>query len=75
MEGKLTKKPYKSIGGILSKRKMQLIHIDVCGPMQTESICGAKYFVTFIDDYSRCCKVYFLKQKNEVLNKFKEFKK
>lgn len=75
VEGKLSKMPYKSIGGIRSKRKMQLIHSDVCGPMQTESIGGAKYFVTFIDDYSRCCKVYFLKQKNEVLNKFKEFER
>ena len=55
---------------------MQLIHSEVCGPMQSdESLGGAKYFVTFIDDYSRCCKVYFLKQKNEVLNKFKEFEK
>ena len=43
--------------------------------MQTESIDGAKYSVTFIDDYSRCCKVYFLKQKSEVLGKFKEFEK
>lgn len=34
-----------------------------------------KYFVTFTDDYSRCCKVYFLKQKSEVLSKFKEFEK
>ena len=36
VEGKLSKKPYKSVGGIRSKRKMQLIHSDVCGPMQTE---------------------------------------
>lgn len=75
VEGKLTKKPFKSIGEIRSKRKMQLIYSDVCGPMQTESISGAKYFVTFIDDYSRCCKVYFMKQKNEVLCKFKKFEK
>ena len=75
VEGKLAKKPFKSIGEIRSERKMQLIHSDVCGPMQTESISGAKYFVTFIDDYSRCCKVYFMKQKNEVLCKFKEFEK
>lgn len=54
---------------------MQLIHGDVCGSMQTESIGGAKYFVIFIDDYTRCHKAAFLKQKSEVLNKFKEFKK
>ena len=41
--------------------------------MATESIGGEKYFVTFIDDYSRCCKVYFIRHKSEVLNKFKEF--
>lgn len=75
VEGKLSRKPHKQVGEIRSKRKLQLIHSDVCGPMQTESIGGAKYFVTFIDDYSRCCKVYFLKQKSEVLSKFKEFEK
>ena len=49
------------------------MHSDVCGPMHTESLGGYKYFVTFIDDYSRCCSVYFLKQKSEVFEKFKEF--
>ncbi len=75
VEGKLSRKPHKPVGKIRSKRKLQLVHSDVCGPMQTESIGGSKYFVTFIDDYSRCSKVYFMKQKSEVLCKFKEFEK
>lgn len=33
----------------------------------------SRYFATFIDDYSRCVAVYFLKHKSEVLEKFKEF--
>lgn len=66
---------YKPVGEIRSKRKLELVHSDVCGPMQTESIGGSKYFETFIDDYSRCCKVYFMKQKSDVLGKFKEFEK
>ena len=41
--------------------------------MSTESFGGKKYFVTFIDDYSRCCAVYFLKNKSEVFDKFKEY--
>lgn len=49
VEGKLAEKPFTSIGGVRSKHKMQLIHSDVCGPMQTESISGAKYFVTIPD--------------------------
>ena len=51
-----------------------LTHTDVCGPMQTKSFGGSRYFITFTDDYSRCCKVYFLKEKSEALEKFKEFK-
>ena len=39
----------------------------------TPSIGGAKYFVTFIDDYTWCCAVYFMKHKLEVFDKFIEF--
>ena len=54
-------------------RKLQLVHSDVCGPMPVDSLGGHKYFVMFIDDYSRCCMIYFLKHKSEVFAKFKEF--
>lgn len=73
VEGKMSRQPFKSAGGVRSTRKLELIHSDVCGPMQTESLGGRKYFVTFIDDFSRCCAVYLLKQKSEVFEKFKEF--
>ena len=45
----------------------------MCGPMQVDSIGGSSYFVTFIDDYSRCVVVYFIKHKSEVFKRFKEF--
>ncbi len=73
VEGKMHRKPFKPVGEIRSTRKLQLVHSDVCGLMHTESIGGRKYFVKFIDDYSRCCAVYFLRHKSEVLEKFKEF--
>ena len=73
VEGKMHRKPFKTVGEIRSTRKLELVHSDVCGPMSVDSIGGRKYFVTFIDDYSRCCAVYFLRQKSEVLEKFKEF--
>lgn len=72
VEGKMNRKPFKS-SSTRSTRKLELVHSDVCGPMQTESLGGQKYFLTFIDDYSRCCAVYFLKKKSEVFEKFKEF--
>ena len=40
--------------------------------MPTDSIGGSKYYITFIDDYLQCCAVYFLRNKSEVPEKFKE---
>ena len=57
----------------MQTRRLELIHSDVAGQMKTESFGGAKYFVTFIDDYSRCVTVYPMKYKSEVLEKFKEW--
>ena len=73
VEGKMSRYPFKPVGEIRSTRKLKLVHSDVCGPMSTESFNGKRYFVTFIDDYSCCVKVYFIRHKSEVLQKFKEF--
>jgi transposase InsO family protein len=42
--------------------------------MPSTSLSGYVYYVSFIDDYSCKTWVYFLKSKDEVLRKFKEFK-
>lgn len=47
-----------------AKHPLELVHTDLCGPMQAESIGGNRYFLTFIDDYSRMCWVYFLRNKS-----------
>lgn len=49
---------------------LELVHSDVCGPMNTTSLGGAKYFVTFIDDYSRFTVVKLMKAKSEVIEHF-----
>ena len=43
---------------------LDLIHSDVAGPMPTNSINGCRYFLTFIDDCSRYCCIYFMKHKS-----------
>ena len=73
VEGKMSRKPFKPVGEIKTTRKLQLVHSDVCGPMPVQSFSGARYFVTFIDDYTRCVKVYFIKHRSQVLEKLKEF--
>ncbi|XP_077215490.1 uncharacterized protein LOC143850059 [Tasmannia lanceolata] len=53
---------------------LDLIHSDVCDIHSVPTKGGKKYFVTFIDDYSRYCYVYLLSHKDEVLEKFKIYK-
>ena len=73
MKGKNTKNTFPS-----SERKekgiLEIIHSDVCGPISSNSLSRYAYYVSFIDDYSRKTRIYFLKTKDEVFNKFKEFK-
>ncbi len=71
-QGKQTRSPFLE-STRRSTELLEIVHSDVCGPLQTDSIGGSRYFVTFIDDKSRMVVVYFLKNKNEVLPKFQEF--
>ena len=56
-----------------SKHILNLIHSDVWESPEF-SLGGAKYFVSFIDDYSRRLWVYPIKKKSDVFPVFKEFK-
>lgn len=53
---------------------LELVHSDLCGPVHTNSLGGDRFFLTFIDDYSRKIWIYFLKHKSEVFGVFKNFK-
>ena len=52
---------------------LELIHSDVCGPFPIPTPSGYRYYVIFIDDYSRNLVLYLLRQKSEVFEKFKEY--
>ncbi|GJU68970.1 retrovirus-related pol polyprotein from transposon TNT 1-94 [Tanacetum coccineum] len=45
--------------------KLELIHMDLCGPMRVESINGKRYIRVIVDNYSRYTWVYFLRTKDE----------
>jgi uncharacterized protein YigE (DUF2233 family) len=53
---------------------LEIVHTNVYGPMRTTSHGGARYFLTFIDDFSRKIHVYLLKAKGEAFEKFKQYK-
>lgn len=50
-----------------------LIHCDVWGPYRVRSSCGASYFLTIVDDFSRAVWIYLLVEKSEVANTLKNF--
>ena len=72
-KGKNTKKTFPS-SEIKEKGILEIIHSDVCGPMSSNSLSVYAYYVSFIDDFSRKTWVYFMKNKDKVFSKFKEFK-
>lgn len=73
LHGKMSRTPFPKVSERNSSL-LEIIHSDVCGPMRTESNGKAKYFITFIDDYSGWCKIRLLKGKHQVLESFKKFK-
>ena len=74
VKGKQARQPFPSDGGTRATKVLELVHSDVCGPMRTTSMGGGRYFLTFIDDFSRKLWVYVLKSKREVFEKFVEWK-
>lgn len=45
---------------------MELVHMDLCGPMPVESLGGSRYIATFLDDYSKFSVVRPIKNKSDV---------
>jgi len=52
---------------------LDIIHTDLNDPHNTTGNNGQKYFLTFIDDYSKAAKVYTIKSKTEVYECFIDF--
>jgi hypothetical protein len=74
MLGKQHKMSFPKKTTFRASNVLELIHSNICGPLQTCSINGYYYFATFIDHYSRFTAVYFLKQKSDFFSKFKAYK-
>ncbi|RVX16347.1 hypothetical protein CK203_014590 [Vitis vinifera] len=67
LEGKETNKSKK--GAKRSTDILEIIHSDICCPDM--DAYDPKYFISFIDDYSRYMYIYLLHNKNEALGAFK----
>ena len=45
-----------------SEEVLELVHTDLCGPIGTKSYSGDKFFILFVDDYSRMMIVMYSKE-------------
>ncbi|GJT00253.1 retrovirus-related pol polyprotein from transposon TNT 1-94 [Tanacetum coccineum] len=72
-QGKSKKASFPSKLVPSTESKLELIHMDLCGPMRVESINGKKYILVIVDDYSRYNWVYFLHTKDEAPDIFINF--
>jgi len=51
-----------------ARSPFDVVHSDVWGPSRVTS-----YFVTFIDEFSRCAWIFLLKDRSELLSVFQNF--
>ena len=70
--GKQTRLPFGESTRVTTKIG-EVIHSDVCGPMQTDSVGGSRYFVIFKDDFSKFRVINTIRHKSEVFQHFKNF--
>nr|GEY46665.1 hypothetical protein [Tanacetum cinerariifolium] len=64
---------FKSKAVPSSKGRLNLLHMDLCGPMRVASINGKKYILVIVDDYSRYTWTLFLRSRDETPEMLKEF--
>lgn len=72
VQSKITKKPFSK--NERSTQLLELIHSDICELNGVVTRGGKRYFITFIDDFSRFTYVYLMRNKDEAFDMFKRFK-
>ncbi|GJR39326.1 retrovirus-related pol polyprotein from transposon TNT 1-94 [Tanacetum coccineum] len=70
---KAKRSSFKSKAVPSSKGRLNLLHMDLCGPMRVASINGKKYILVIVDDYSRYTWTLFLRSKDETPKVLKDF--
>ena len=72
IQTKRCKKSFKSIER--STKLLDLIHNDICQLNSIMTHSGKRYFITFIDDFSKYCHIYQIRSKDEAFQRFAALK-
>ena len=76
----MSKPPFNPSSGETTA-PLDLLHIDVCGPLRVSESCvaaggsGMQYFLTVLDDYSGCSMVRLLKHKGDAAGMLRDIVK
>ncbi|KAI3795899.1 hypothetical protein L1987_38559 [Smallanthus sonchifolius] len=57
-----------------ASKPFELVHTNLCGPISPPTLGGNRYFMLFVDDYTRYMRVYTIQNKSDALGVFKKFK-
>ena len=68
--GKQVRTSFKSKNCVSTSRPLELLHVDLCGPMRVTGRGGKRYVLVIVDDYSRFIWTLFLTSKDESFEKF-----
>lgn len=71
--GKSTRSHFKDLNRPLRNDILELVHVDLVGPISPESLGHSKYILIITDDCSRKVKIYFMKKKSETAELIIEF--
>jgi hypothetical protein len=74
MIGKQHRESIPSQANWRATKKLELVHSDICGPINPKSNGGNRYFMTLTDDYSRKTWTYVMSEKSSAFSIFKSFK-
>ncbi len=74
IQGKHQRTSFPKDEATRASQLLEILHTDVCKPMKITSNGGVRYFLTFIDDFSKKTHVYFFNAKGEAFEKFKQYK-
>ena len=70
--GKQLKMSHKILQQITTTKILELLHMDLMGPMQVESTGGKRYIFVCVDDFFKFTQVDFLKEKSNTFNVFEK---
>lgn len=64
---------FKSYAHSSASKSLGVVHSNVSRPLKTPSLGENRYFVTFVDEFSRKLWLYLIKEKSEVFLVFVKF--